>query len=213
MSKELEIKEYTYTIGRGANYAKKDGRPLIMKPFIGSELVYWCRIDEGARYDLDIDADQDDWNKLPGFTPCTIHHHTDSCRIGWRWNLEKECIELTPYLYVDGQRITFDDDVLEVQTNEWFGAWIKFTDDGWEVKLALAKPDILPMGKKDADMGTLKEYEIIAQGCGSAPARLQLNFYFGGGKTGGGGTTRSPNNISMDMRVLVHPGIDGQWQP
>ena len=192
----MTIPENVYTIGRGAHYAKLNGRPLVMKPFAGSELTYWCKLDKGAIYDHKSN-DQYDWNKLPGFTPCTIHHQEDSCRIGWRWNLEKECIELCPYVYVNGQRLMLDQHILEVQPEEWFGIKIEFTDFVWEVKMVKAKKGVeSPISKKDADRKTLVEVSIPAERCETAPARLQLNFYFGGNLT-------APHPVKMHMRPLT----------
>ena len=49
-----------------------------------------------------IGSDQNDINKLFGISYGM--HHTDSDRIGWRYVIEKDCIELLTYSYVGGVR-------------------------------------------------------------------------------------------------------------
>lgn len=65
-------------------------------------------------YDLKGD-DQYDWNKLCGFSMGLLPRifngklvkpmHYNSARFGWRWNLDKQCIEVGPYLYKYGVRM------------------------------------------------------------------------------------------------------------
>lgn len=57
---------------------------------------------ESCKYQLPGE-DQHDINKLFGIG--YGHHHTDSDRIGWRWNSEKEMIELVNYSYQNKRRM------------------------------------------------------------------------------------------------------------
>ena len=56
-----------------------------------------------CRYDLG-NENQQDWNKLFGLG-YLWSLHTDSARFAWRYNKEKDCIEIAAYAYVDGERI------------------------------------------------------------------------------------------------------------
>lgn len=71
--------------------------------------------DSSCIYDLGT-ADADDWNKviglgfvgskdqsLAGVPP----HQVDGARVGWRWNKQRNCIDLGAYIYVEGKRIDF----------------------------------------------------------------------------------------------------------
>ena len=59
--------------------------------------------DYSCKYDLKGD-DQLDINKLfgVGFFP---HHHRNSARFGWRWNIRTQKVELLGYVYNRGKRI------------------------------------------------------------------------------------------------------------
>lgn len=72
---------------------------------------YMATFKSGARYDL-VDVDQLDINKLFGISYGM--HHNNSARFGWRWNLEREMIEILAYVYVDGVRVTQDQADLHV---------------------------------------------------------------------------------------------------
>jgi hypothetical protein len=54
-----------------------------------------------CKYDLG-DVDQQDWNKLVGFS--RGYHRKNSVRIVWRWNVEKQKMEIAHYWYKDGVR-------------------------------------------------------------------------------------------------------------
>ncbi len=71
--------------------------------------------DSSCVYDIGT-ADADDWNKviglgfvgskdqsLDGVPP----HQVDGARVGWRWNKQRQCIDLGAYIYVAGNRIDF----------------------------------------------------------------------------------------------------------
>ncbi len=50
------------------------------------------------------DVDQLDWNKLCGVSFDLFTNHKNSAMIGWRWNVNTQKMELTPYVHVDGTR-------------------------------------------------------------------------------------------------------------
>ncbi len=56
--------------------------------------------DESARYTLDVVADQEDINKLIGFSDCGQHHQSESARIGWRWFNDE--LQILAYTYREG---------------------------------------------------------------------------------------------------------------
>lgn len=210
--RQLNLVEYIcvmtleYTIGKGGQSAKLFGIPVISKPKIGDTLAYWFRLDESCIYDHG-DSDQLDANKLPGFTDCLYEsimkikpQHQNSCRIGWRWNLEKECFEAAPYLYVNGARKNeFDQpapNVVEFQPNEWVGVRIKITKDGWLVDLAVAKKSVEnPSRISDASMDRRKSYHYYYTPDCDSPLRFKLYFYFGGNE-------KAPHPMKMYMRPL-----------
>lgn len=62
---------------------------------------YEVIFDDSCRYLLE-GVDQWDWNKLVGWSYGM--HHTNSIRIGWRYNRESDKIELALYTYDSGIR-------------------------------------------------------------------------------------------------------------
>lgn len=61
------------------------------------------KFDESCRYNLG-NEDQLDVNKLVGIG-YLWHHHKDSARFGWRYDIETDRIILSAYCYVDGRRV------------------------------------------------------------------------------------------------------------
>jgi hypothetical protein len=98
--------------------ARKFG--LLISP---SEVSATVTFDSSCIYDVGA-VDADDWNKviglgfvgskdqpLDGVPP----HQVDGARVGWRWNAQRQRIDLGAYIYVEGQRIDFK--VAEVAIN------------------------------------------------------------------------------------------------
>lgn len=70
--------------------------------------------DDTARYDLG--NKQDTINKLIGFSDGTFNHHKNSFRLGWLYNPHKDKIEISAYIYRDGENeryFLFDVDIYE----------------------------------------------------------------------------------------------------
>lgn len=61
------------------------------------------KFDESCRYNLG-NEDQMDVNKLVGIG-YLWHHHKNSARFGWRYDIETNRIILSAYCYVDGRRV------------------------------------------------------------------------------------------------------------
>ena len=65
-----------------------------LKHFKG--IIYTVFFDESIKYDLG-DSDQLDWNKGGGISYKLWSNNVESSMWGWRWNLNKEKVELTAY--------------------------------------------------------------------------------------------------------------------
>ena len=74
----------------------------------GNDLEKKITFTESCRYD--IGENQKDWNKLFGmsfgFKPLVkqFQMHYNSARFGFRYDPDSQCVEVAPYLYVNGQR-------------------------------------------------------------------------------------------------------------
>lgn len=90
----------------GRVFIIKKGRHVSIvniEPLYGGGIQSSCKFDSSVIYDLG-NENQGDWNKLIGFSE-DIRIHENSARISWRWNLEREQIELGYYCYVKGEVI------------------------------------------------------------------------------------------------------------
>jgi len=88
----------------GTKYIIKKGKHksiVNIAPLYGGGIKSSCKFDSSAIYNLG-NENQGDWNKLIGFSE-DIRIHENSARIGWRWNLEREQIELGYYCYIKGE--------------------------------------------------------------------------------------------------------------
>lgn len=97
---------------------------------VKGNLCYRFKFDESARYNHK-DHDQKDWNKLIGVKRKFFKPMYDSVMLAWRYDIEKDVIQLTDYYHIKGQRI-IDTDIKEVKINEWFD--VKITNPfkkGW----------------------------------------------------------------------------------
>jgi hypothetical protein len=98
-----------FKIKKGYHYSN-----LIYKiPFLHlfkKTIKHTLYFNENVIYELN-NGDQMDINKLFGIS--FGFHHKNSARFGWRWNTEKNKIEILAYIYVDGKRINeWDEDTL-----------------------------------------------------------------------------------------------------
>ena len=59
--------------------------------------------DENARYETSDPNNQLDVNKLWGVSDCGNNHSYSSMRFGWRWNLEKDSMEILMYRRMFGE--------------------------------------------------------------------------------------------------------------
>ncbi len=101
----LGIHEWkTYTIGAGNHFS--DG--FRVNTLSKDHLDFIAVFDETAIYELH-NKNQDDINKLYGFTDCNSTVNENSARFGWRWLVKENKIEILAYIHKNG-KIFFDND-------------------------------------------------------------------------------------------------------
>lgn len=122
----------TYLVKEGKHFSGFRFRPFIRM----NELKAWVCFTDSCRYLTDDIQLKEQVNKLFGFG--SILHHRRSFRIGWRYNAEKDIIELFEYFYVKGERHIKKFDTMKIgQTKKlkvksdkpvWFGVrlWLYF---------------------------------------------------------------------------------------
>jgi len=85
-----------YTIRKGQQYCDQNG----YKAVDVSELKFTVRFDSSAVYQTTLAENQDDINKLYGFSDNNSDHHQYSARFGWRWS--SNALRLFAYVYNAG---------------------------------------------------------------------------------------------------------------
>ena len=92
------ISAYTkYTIFKGRQYCDKS----TIKAFSGTGIKFNVKFDSSAIYKTVNPDNQDDINKLYGFSE-GIDNHFNSARFGWGWS--KNALHLYAYVYAEGER-------------------------------------------------------------------------------------------------------------
>lgn len=86
-----------YIIPRGAHYCLNNS----YLPFSDSAMHFMVRFDSSAIYSTILPQNQEDINKLMGFSDNRSGHHEFSARIGWRWS--DGSLRLFGYVYNEGQ--------------------------------------------------------------------------------------------------------------
>ncbi|MEP1114877.1 hypothetical protein [Ekhidna sp.] len=90
-------------------------------------LKFSAIFNETAIYETQTLENQEDINKLMGFSDCNSHHHKNSARFGWRW-LNNQ-LEIHAYAYANGERIT--EYIGSVKLNEPYDYQIQLTNDAY----------------------------------------------------------------------------------
>jgi len=82
-----------YTIQSGQHYADQS----VYKAIETSEMKFIAKFDSSAIYQTVLAENQDDINKLYGFSDNNANHHQYSARFGWRWS--NDALRLFAYIY------------------------------------------------------------------------------------------------------------------
>ena len=100
-----EQPEVVYLIKAGQHQSNVEGSLPSngLRSLKSESLTFTARFDETAKYDLNGN-DQDDVNKLFGYSDCNSQHHENSARFGWAYNLDSEQVDIYAYTYTAGQR-------------------------------------------------------------------------------------------------------------
>ena len=85
-----------YTILNGQQYCDKTA----FVPVKYQQLDFQVKFDSSAVYQASVKSNQDDINKLFGFSDNNTQHHDFSARFGWRWS--NNALRLFAYIYNHG---------------------------------------------------------------------------------------------------------------
>lgn len=159
----------TFTIQKGAHYCDETGLKQVT---ITNNISFNVRFDSSAMYKTTDPANQEDINKLWGFSEGN-DHHLHSARIGWAY--ARNALRLYGYVYADS--IRYFKEIKTIGFGEIVKCQIKITTEGYEIS-AGSSSILLPRAPKST----------ITRG-------YQLFPYFGGDET-------APHRITINIQEL-----------
>ncbi len=86
----------TYVILKGEHYSTPNSLMFITK----SKVTFNAVFDSSCIYSTVDTHNQNDINKLYGFSDCNTHHLINSARVGWRWS--KDSLRIFAFAHNDG---------------------------------------------------------------------------------------------------------------
>ncbi len=92
----------TYVINKGGHYSSPNPFKLISK----NELVFYAGFDSSCIYTTQDPLNQQDINKLYGFSDCNSQHETNSARLGWYWY--QNALHISAFVHNNGNMIYQD---------------------------------------------------------------------------------------------------------
>jgi len=158
-----------YTIHQGNHYADHN----VYKTVNYDELKFIVRFDSTAIYQTADPGNQEDINKLYGFSDNNADHQQYSARFGWNW--ARGALRLYAYTYNNGVRT--EQEITSVQIRAEYNCSIKVNNDKY---IFSVNSSIIEMPRNSA----------TAKGEG-----YKLYPYFGGDET-------APHDISIIIKEL-----------
>lgn len=178
-------KEYVYIIKKGRHHATNLLKNRLLWHI--EHLHWYNRFDTSARYIIrnkngSIHEDQHDWSKLSGMTFTPWQPRKNTAMAGWRYNIEKDSIELTPYFHVNGLRIFIDDPHLTIGMTEPFEHEIFMNYETKEITVTIKTArDVLTETHR---FTRFRKWLV------------RIHPYFGGNK-------RAPRRIKLSVRLKI----------
>ena len=151
----------------------------------GAMIVQDWTLDESCIYDLGND-NQHDWNKLTGLVYKSNDQmgfgyiHKYSCRVVWRWDLDRQMFNLAPYIYEGGERFMFTSDFY-VYPDELFRTAVYDYGDYWKVIIETHEDYRVYREGIYKDSRNLGHYKVLTPYFGGdevAPHRMVLESEF-----------------------------------
>lgn len=174
----------TFTVEKGSHFSFPRIWKLLNKP---QELNWKIIFNKKTNYiileeDGNVSVDQKDWNKLCGVFYSLFNIRKDAAMIGWRYNIENDEIELSPYYHISKSRDMFPT-LITVKRGELIN--IKLNVDyvekkyKWEIKTE--------NNFSEHEM----EFSHNNNFCGL------INFYFGGNR-------EAPQSVSAEIGLEIN---------
>ena len=174
-----------YSVKKGRHFSS----PRVYKLRRDPQVIRWeIRFLDNCNYiireaDGEVSVDQKDWNKLCGvfFKVLSFNTRKESVMMGWRYNIERDEIELAPYYHINAGRDMFRP-MMTVKREEIF-----------RLELSIDREKMVYRWVMEKD-GFSRQHEMpfthTSFTCGF------INFYFGGNQP-------APQEVSCRIGVTV----------
>ncbi len=174
-------------------YAVKEGghfsTPRVYKLKRDPSVIRWDVVfEENCDYiireeDGSVSRDQLDWNKLCGvfFKVLSFNTRKESVMIGWRYNIERDEIELSPYYHIRSGRDMFPP-MMTVKREEPFSVVLEIDREVPQYRWTMEKKGFSTQHEMAVDH--------TSKTCGF------INFYFGGNRS-------APKAVSSRIAITV----------
>lgn len=161
-------KTVSYVIKKGTHYCDPNPLTFTSKNTIGFTAVF----DSSCIYQTVDPSNQNDINKLYGFSDCNSHHLENSARIGWRWS--NDSLRIFGFVHYDGEMIS--QQIITAQIDCAINCSITCLDTAYEFKV---NGNVL----------------LLPRHCSGKYTRYRLYPYFGGDET-------APHKIKIKLKEL-----------
>ena len=157
-----------YTIRAGQQYCDQNG----YKPIDLSEMKFSVKFDSTAIYQSMNAENQNDINKLYGFSDNNSDHHQFSARFGWRWS--ENALRLFAYVYNNG--IVTSKEITTVPIGQEFTCSIRVVLN----KYVFSVNDTNTELPREAQTSTARGYQLYPYFGGDEVAPHEINIWIKG---------------------------------
>ncbi len=154
-----------YTISQGQHYATQNTYQAVDC----EELNFTVKFDSTSVYQTVVPANQEDINKLYGFSDNNAEHQQFSARFGWNW--VREALRLYAYVYNNGVRSS--QEISSIQIRNEYNCSIKVSDDHY----IFSVNNIIIQMARSSKTSRAVGYKLYPYFGGTEPAPHDINIW------------------------------------
>ncbi|HYC39898.1 MAG TPA: hypothetical protein VEB63_05360 [Chitinophagaceae bacterium] len=154
-----------YSIPAGQHYASSS----VYRPIDLQDLRFIVKFDSSAVYQTQDPSNQEDINKLYGFSDNGAHHHQYSARFGWNW--VRNALRLYGYVYNNGQRM--HQEITPIEIGREYYCSLRVTSD----KYIFTVNSIVAELPRSSGSARAQGYQLFPYFGGDEPAPHQIDIW------------------------------------
>lgn len=154
-----------YTITQGQHYANQSTYQAVDY----DELKFTVKFDSSAIYQTTVPIDQEDINKLYGFSDNNAEHQQFSARFGWNW--ARGALRLYAYVYNNGERASRE--ITSIKIGNEYSCSIKVSNDHY----IFSANNVTTEMSRSSTTSTAIGYKLYPYFGGDEPAPHDINIW------------------------------------